>query len=71
MILSNRTHHNCAAKISCQRMGMCFLFSDVEFSATALLSETARIKKHIHRRHKAKNVHKIKYIPANRFRTVH
>ena len=25
-------------------MGMCFLFLDGEFSATALLSETARIK---------------------------
>ena len=33
---------------------MCFLFSDDEFSATALLSESARIKKHIHRRHKIK-----------------
>ena len=34
----------CARKVFRQRMCMGFLFLDGEFSATALLSETARIK---------------------------
>ncbi len=42
--LSERVQRARASKIFRQRLCMCFLFSDDEFSATALLSESARIK---------------------------
>ena len=41
-----RILYNYASKMFRQRMCMYFLFSDDEFSVTALLSEAARIKIH-------------------------